>query len=44
MVQWNFDSLWKNYGTIGKKNYGAIPKTMELRFTKENKMVDYQNL
>ena len=37
MVVWNFDILLKNYGTIEKKiwyypkNYGTIPKTMELR-------------
>ena len=28
-----------------EKNYGTVPKTMELRFTKEKKnMVDYQKL
>ena len=32
----NFDLLWKNYGTV--------PKTLELRFTKEKNMVDYQTL
>ena len=33
--------LWcygQNYGMMGKK-YGGIPKTMELRFTKEKKLV-----
>ena len=40
MVLWNFDLLWENYGTMEKKlwyyrnNYGAIPKTIEIRFTK----------
>ena len=35
--------LWKNYGTMEKKTMnGTIPKTIELRFTKE-KNVDYQN-
>ena len=39
----------KKYGTMGKKlrfyteNYGTIPKTMELWYTKQNSKVDYQN-
>ena len=34
MVLWNFDLLWKNYGTMEKtlvllrKNIGFIPKTI----------------
>ena len=48
MVLWNFDLLWKNYGTMEKlwyykQNYGTLPKTMEHQFTKK-KMVDYQKL
>ena len=47
MVLWNFDSVWKNFGTMEKKSmdYGktmvlwkncdTIPKTMELSFTME---------
>ena len=44
--------LWftmKKYGTMEKKlrfyteNYGTIPKTMELWYTKQNSKVDYQN-
>ena len=37
----------ENYGTMEKKlwyyeqNYGTILKTMDLRFTNENNMVDY---
>ena len=34
--------LWyygKNYGTMGKKHYGTIPKTTELWFTIEKIMV-----
>ena len=55
MVLWDFDLLWKNFGTMEKtmvrctktmarwkKNYGTIPRTMEL-FTMEN-MVDNQKL
>ena len=46
MVLWNFDLIWKNYGTMEKtmelerklwyfgQNYGTIPKTMELQFMK----------
>ena len=26
------------------QNYGTIPRTIELRFTKEKSMVDYQKL
>ena len=56
MVLRNFDLLWKNYGTMEKtmalwtklwyyeQNYCTIPRTMELRFTKEINMVDYQKL
>ena len=45
MLLWNFDLLWKwtklwYYG----QNYGTIPRTMDLRFTKEKNMVDYQKL
>ena len=45
--------LWftiKNYGTMGKKtmdlwtNYGTILRNMELRFTKEENIVDYKKL
>ena len=41
MVLWNFDLLWKTM-VLWKKlwyygqNYGTIPRTMELRFTKKN--------
>ena len=35
MVLWT--KLWY-YG----QNYGTIPRTMELRFTKEKNMLDYQ--
>ena len=36
----------ENYGTMEKsryyeQNYGTIPRTMELRFTKEKNMLDY---
>ena len=40
MVLWNFDLQWKTM-VLWKKlwyygqNYGTIPRTMELRFTKE---------
>ena len=40
----------ENYGTMEKtmvlygQNYGTIRRTMELRFTKEKNMVDYQKL
>ena len=27
MVLWNFDFLWKNYGTM-EKNYGTMDKTI----------------
>ena len=41
--------LWKNYSYMEKVRYygnyyGAIPKTIEIRFTKEKTMVDYQKL
>ena len=26
-----------------EKNYGTIPKTLDLRFTKDKNMVDYKN-
>ena len=29
---------------LWKKNYGTIPRTMELRFTKDKNIVDYQKL
>ena len=38
MVLWNYG---KKYGTI-EKNYDTILRTMELHFTKENDIVDYQ--
>ena len=46
MSQWDFDLLWKNYGTMENtmisqktlcyygQNYGTIQETIELRFTK----------
>ena len=46
MSQWDFDLLWKNYGTMENtmislktlfyygQNYGSIQETLELRFTK----------
>ena len=43
MVLWNFDLLWKTMVLCKKKNmvlwtnYGTLPKTMELWFTKEKK-------
>ena len=47
-VLWTLELLWKNYGTYyGKnygKNYGTILKTIKLRFTKEDNMVDYPKL
>ena len=41
---WYYGSLIKNgkkYGTM-EKNYDTILRTMELHFTKENDIVDYQ--
>ena len=35
MVLWNFDLVWKNYGTMKKTHYGTIPRTMQPRFTKK---------
>ena len=49
MVLGIFDLLWKNMVLWEKKlrfyteNYGTIPKTMELWYTKQNSKVDYQN-
>ena len=43
MVLWNFDLLWKTIVLWGK-NYGTIPRTMELRFMKVKNMVDYEKL
>ena len=52
MVLWNFDLLWrtmpgamvKNYGTVDKTMVLYRPRTVELRFTKEKNVVDYQKL
>ena len=49
MVLWNFDLLWKTMVPWKKlwyygQNYGTIRRTIELRFTKEKNMVDYQKL
>ena len=35
--------LWIKLWYYGQ-NYGTLPRTMELRFTKEINMVDYQKL
>ena len=43
MVLWNFDLLWKNYGST-KKNYGTIPRTKEHRFPREKGIADFQKL
>ena len=34
----------KNYGIMGKKNYGTILRTMELRFKKKTNIVDHRKL
>ena len=36
MILWNFDLLWIKLWYYGE-TYGNIPKTLELRFTKEKK-------
>ena len=45
----NYGTIEKNYGTIEKtmvlwKVYGTIQRTVELRFTKEKNLADYQKL